>query len=383
MLINKYKPKTIDDCMFHHDKRILIKNMCINTEVPHLIFYGPKGSGKKTLIDVLLRELYKDNVDKVYYHTYNVMGSGNKITQTDIRQSNCHMIIEPTNTNFDKYLIQTVVREYLKKPITLFFGQKNTMFKTIIINNVDNLSYYAQTSLRRTIELNSNKCRFIMWTRSLSKVMAPLRSRCFCMCVKYPSDSECLEFLLDIVRKENLKLTLRDYKQILDKSKNNIKFILWYLELYKRKITYETHYDVINDIIFELLLTTELRYVKEIELIVYNVVTSMVASSTVMIDQVNKLVSANNISEESKYKIIKITASIDYQYTRNRREIIHFRNFVIKVMYILHNDTNFKPIKADEANIMKFIKNNIKTTNKKEINKEEKDEEDSETINYD
>jgi len=103
MLINKYKPKTIDECTFHYDQRILIKNMCMNNEVPHLIFYGPKGSGKKTLIDVLLRELYKENMDKIYYQTYDVTGSGNKIIPMQIRQSNCHMVIEPTNTNFDKY----------------------------------------------------------------------------------------------------------------------------------------------------------------------------------------------------------------------------------------------------------------------------------------
>lgn len=381
MLINKYKPATIDECVFHEDKRILIKNMCMNNEVPHLIFYGPKGCGKKTLIEVLLRELYKDNMDKIYYHTYNVTGSGNKIIPIDVRQSNCHMIIEPTNTNFDKYLIQDVVREYLKKPATFVFGRKSTIFKTIIINNVDNLSYYAQTSLRRTIELNSGKCRFIMWTRSLSKVMAPLRSRCFCMCIKYPNKKECFKFLLDIASKEQLDLSYQDYQIITEKSKNNIKTMLWYLELFKYKVSYDTPYDMIMDVLFKLLLTCELKYIKEIELIVYNVVITIMSSSNVMIDQVNKLLMSNFISEESKETIIKTAASIDYNYTRNRREIIHFGNFVIKVMNTLYHDPTFTSKRIDDAYLKKFIKNNIKTINKKDIDVD--DLTDSNGLNYD
>lgn len=381
MLINKYKPKTIDECVFHEDIRILIKNMCTNNEVPHLIFYGPKGVGKKTLIEVLLRELYKSNMDQIYYQTYNVTGSGNKIIPIDVRQSNCHMIIEPTNTNFDKYLIQDVVREYLKKPATFIFGKKSTIFKTIIINNVDNLSYYAQTSLRRTIELNSGKCRFIMWTRSLSKVMAPLRSRCFCMCVKYPSKEQCFKFLLEVAGYEQLFLTCNDYNTILDKSKNNIKTMLWFLELYKYKVSFETPYDMIMDILFKLLLTCELKYIKEIELIVYNVVITIMSSSNVMIDLVNKLLASELISEESKQTIIKTAANIDYNYTRNRREIIHFGNFVIKVMNTLYNDPTFVSKRIDDAYLKKFIKIYIKTTNKKDM---DDDLNDSATgLNYD
>jgi len=366
MLINKYKPKTIDDCSFHEEKRILIKNMCMNNEVPHLIFYGPKGSGKKTLIEVLLRELYKENMDKIYYQTYNVTGSGNKIIPIDVRQSNCHMVIEPTNTNFDKYLIQDVIREYLKKPATCVFGRKSTIFKTIIINNLDNLSYYAQTSLRSTIEQNSSKCRFIMWTRSLSKVMAPLRSRCFCMCIKSPSDTECFKFLLEISNFEKLKLSYDDYTTILDKSKNNIKTILWYLELFKHNVGFETSYDLIIDILFKLVLTCELKYIKEIELIVYNVVTTIMPSSSVMIELVNKLLAYEAISVSSKETIIKIAANVDYNYTRNRREIIHFENFITKVMSTLYNDEKFIIVPIDEAYLTNFIKNNIKTTNKKD-----------------
>jgi len=352
----------------------------MNNEVPHLIFYGPKGSGKKTLIDVLLRELYKENMDKIYYQTYDVTGSGNKIIPMQIRQSNCHMVIEPTNTNFDKYLIQDVVREYLKKPATFVFGKKSTMFKTIIINNVDNLSYYAQTSLRRTIELNSGKCRFIMWTRSLSKVMAPLRSRCFCLCIKYPTEEECFNFLLDITGKERLHLGYDDYKTIMTKSKNNIKTMLWNLELFRNDMTYDTHYDLIIDILYKLLLTCQLKYIKEMELIVYNVVTTIMTSISVMIDLMNKLLNEENICEESKYAIVKITANVDYNYTRNRREIHHFENFVIRVMNVLFNDKTFKATRIDETYLKKFIKNNIKTTNKKDTDLD--DLNDSNCLNY-
>jgi replication factor C subunit 3/5 len=36
-----------------------------NGDCPHLLFYGPPGAGKKTLIIGLLRELYGPPVEKV------------------------------------------------------------------------------------------------------------------------------------------------------------------------------------------------------------------------------------------------------------------------------------------------------------------------------
>ena len=90
----QYRPRTLDDLVIHKDiGDSLRKLVCVapttdvprlghmgtvvlcNTplgslqvssgDCPHLLFYGPPGAGKKTLIISLLREIYGPAVEKV------------------------------------------------------------------------------------------------------------------------------------------------------------------------------------------------------------------------------------------------------------------------------------------------------------------------------
>ena len=182
--------------------------MSKDESIPHIIFYGPEGSGKKTIINIFLELLYDKNVHNVTNTIYKVTGSGNTSKDVVIKQSNYHIVIEPNNNNFDRYLIQDVVKEYAKRmPLNVF--SKHKAFKTVVINNVDNLSFYAQTSLRRTMELYSNTCRFIMWSCSLSKVIDPLISRSYCFQIASPKREELFDYIYHISVKENLQLDLK------------------------------------------------------------------------------------------------------------------------------------------------------------------------------
>ena len=231
-IVDKYVPKTIDNVIIHKDELAILKKMSEDESIPHLIFYGPEGSGKKTIIDLFLTMIYDEQVTKTNDSEYKVSGSGNNSTEVVIKQSNYHIIIEPNNNNFDRYLIQDVVKEYAKKVPLNVFGTKKT-FKMVLINNVDNLSYYAQTSLRRTMEKFSGNCRFIMWCKSLSRVIDPIRSRCYCFRIKAPSDNEMLELMANVSFKESIKLNLSDYNEIISTANGNIKKALWFLQLKK------------------------------------------------------------------------------------------------------------------------------------------------------
>ena len=195
--VDKHVPQNVDDLVFHKKELELLKKMSQDESIPHIIFYGPDGAGKKTLIRLFLEMLYDSEVNKLDDSIYKVSGSGNSNTDIIIKQSNYHIVIEPNNTNFDRYLIQDVVKEYAKKvPLNVFTAKK--CFKTVLINNVDNLSYYAQTSLRRTMEKYSSTCRFIMWCKSLSRVIDPIRSRCYCFRIPAPSDGDMIELIAHV-----------------------------------------------------------------------------------------------------------------------------------------------------------------------------------------
>jgi len=248
-LVDKYTPSNLDDNYFHHNiiekLGVMSKDMCI----PHIIFYGPSGSGKKTLINIFLEMLYGKGINNTEYVTYKVKGSGNNTTLVPVKQSYNHIVIEPGNNNFDRYLVQEIVKTYASRQLVNMFGTKKP-FKVVLINNIGNMSYYAQTALRRTMEVYSGSCRFIIWCRTLSKVIDPLKSRCMCIRVQSPENSDIFKFIYRISVAEEIKLKAMDYVDIIRKSDHNIKKAVWELELKKLGIPSETTYqDTIKQIV--------------------------------------------------------------------------------------------------------------------------------------
>lgn len=329
--IDKYTPKKIEDIFFHKDKYEKLKVMSKDESIPHIIFYGPEGCGKKTMINLFLETLYDKSVHDLMDSTYNVNGSGNSTNQVIIKQSNYHIVIEPNNNNFDKYLIQDVVKEYARKmPLGVFSSEK--IFKTVFINNIDNLSYYAQTSLRRTFEKYSSTCRFIMWSRSLSKVIDPLRSRCTCFGISSPSEMELLEFIVRTSIKEKIYLNYNQYNEILEKSEGNIKKALWFLELSSLNMTFNTTYDDVIKKIIKLLLLSNLEKIKDIREYVYNILITNIPGKEIIKDIIIAMIKNDNLSEICKINLIKIAESSETNLAQGRRDITHLEKFMVGVM---------------------------------------------------
>ena len=346
-LIDKYTPKVLDDAFFHGELLNMLKTMSTDESIPHMIFYGPPGSGKKTIINLFLEMIYDKDVHQLEDCVYKVVGSGNKITEVVVKQSNYHIIIEPNNNNFDRYLIQDIVKEYAKRiPLDVFKTKK--VFKTVLINCVDNLSYYAQTSLRRTMEKYSGTCRFIMWCRSLSRVIDPLKSRCLCFRVASPTYAELFEWVLTVCAYENIKLSLKDNIKIVEEAKGNIKFALWNIELLRSGLFGKNMYLQTVKQISDLICEVKIDNLQTIRTLLYNVMITNVSSTEIIKDVMFKICESPLIQNESKYKIIEITAKYEHNLTRGRRDIVHLIGFVATTMKIIF----------DERNKVKVLENN-------------------------
>lgn len=338
--VDKYSPKTIDDAIIHKDELKKLQRMSKDESIPHLIFYGPEGCGKKTMINHFLEMIYGPSVNKIVEILYTVTGSGNSVQQIPIKQSPFHIIIEPNNNNFDRYLIQDVVKEYAKKVPNVFTNSR--CFKIVLINNIDNLSYYAQTSLRRTMELYSDTCRFIMWSRSLSKVIDPLRSRCYCFRLKSPTQADLMEILLRISTIEKVDMKLEDYDDIISRADSNIKTALWLLELKKFNESFKTSYDDIIDTIISYITSYNLNNLQHIRLLLYKIMITNISGTQIIKDLVKKLLEIKDISFECKIEIPEISAKFEHNLIRGRREIIHLEAFINDVMFTLAKNNNFE-----------------------------------------
>ena len=63
----------------------------------------------------------------------------------------------------------------------------------VIIDQADELTREAQAALRRTMEKHTSTMRLILCCNSLSKIIAPVRSRCLLIRVARPSEREVMK----------------------------------------------------------------------------------------------------------------------------------------------------------------------------------------------
>ena len=118
-------------------------------KIPHLIFHGTSGSGKRTIVNNFLNMIYDENKPRM--------------------KSNI-MIVNCAHGKGIKF-----IRDELK-----FFAKTNiqsnngTLFKTIVLINADNLTIDAQSALRRCIEQFSFNTRFFIIIENKHKLLKPI-----------------------------------------------------------------------------------------------------------------------------------------------------------------------------------------------------------------
>ena len=306
----------------------------------HLIIYGPSGSGKDYIINKLLYSFFgKANVELKDIE-YTLMGYSNLKTKIMIKQSKNHIVIEPNSNGFDKYLIQEIIKDYSKSNMLNILKQSKN-FKIIIINKIDNLSYYAQASLRRTLEKYSDTCKFILVSDQLSKIIEPLRSRCIMLRVPLPDNTEIINKLLYISFKEKFNISFNKITEIVNKSDNKINIAVWLLEIFSYNIDYNINWETIIDKIINLIFSSINNnnkihiIIKKIRVKFYLLFITNIPTQIIIKKIMNKLLNKvyNNIL---KYNIINITSIFENRLNQGTRHIIHIEAYVIKLIELFN-----------------------------------------------
>tara|TARA_B100000902_G_C27315507_1_gene921050 strand:- start:1166 stop:1960 length:795 start_codon:yes stop_codon:yes gene_type:complete len=121
--------------------------------IPNIIFYGSNLTGKKSLLEYLIKKIYKtsDNINKYVLIINCSHGKGNI---KFIRENLKHFANTIINVNNENYL-----------------------FKSIILLNADKLTIDAQSALRRCIEIYNYSTRFFIIVDDKCKILKPILSR--------------------------------------------------------------------------------------------------------------------------------------------------------------------------------------------------------------
>ena len=143
--VEKYRPKTIEECILPENIKKTFKDFLNKGEVPNLLLSGPAGCGKTTVAKALCAELGVD--------VYVINGS-------------------------DEGRFLDTVRNNAKNFASTVSLSSDARHKVIIIDEADNTTPDVQLLLRASIEEFSKNCRFIFTCNYKNKIIEPLHSRC-------------------------------------------------------------------------------------------------------------------------------------------------------------------------------------------------------------
>jgi replication factor C subunit 3/5 len=233
--VDKYRPKQLNKVELHPHITIQLQKMSESGNIPHLLFYGPSGSGKKTRIITLLKEIYGSGIEKikVEHRTIKIPNKSTTIELVTVA-SNYHIEMNPSDSgNQDRIVVQEIIKEIAQSQPLDISNQKP--FKVVVLNEVDKLSKDAQHALRRTMEKYISSCRLILCCNSTSKVIEPVKSRCLAIRIPAPTNDEISQILSSIAKKEGLNVPNEIIKKILEQSNRNLRRAILIFEAAKTK----------------------------------------------------------------------------------------------------------------------------------------------------
>ena len=140
------------DESIHADIKANLRDKASKKSIPHMIFHGPSGSGKRTIVNWFIRLIYKNDrqlITEYVMHADCAHGKGIKFVREQV-----------------KFFAKTNLRLTDEAP-----------FKTIVLTNADKLTTDAQSALRRIIEVFSHSTRFFVVVEQKFKMLLPILSR--------------------------------------------------------------------------------------------------------------------------------------------------------------------------------------------------------------
>jgi len=339
LMVDEYRPKDMKSLDVHTDTTARLERIAKSQDFPHLLFYGPSGAGKKTRVMALLREHYGVGVSRLRIEQRSVQATSSKTIDVSVLVSPYHIEVNPAEAGvYDRAVVMNLVKELAESaPLMDTAGKRG--FKVVVISEVDRLTRTAQQALRRTMEKYMSTCRLILVATSLSRVMAPLRSRCLAIRVPLPSTEEVGTVLSNVAKKEKFVLPEGVSAEIVQRSGRNMRRALLCLEATKvqRKVlqdgmaVFVPEWErFVAEIATEICHEQTPKRVWEVRGKLYELLTNCIPPEEILERLILELL--KHVDSPTQIRVASAAAHYDHALRTGSRPIIHLEAFVCEFM---------------------------------------------------
>jgi len=315
--VEKYRPRILDDVVNQVGIVKRLKQFVKDRSMPHLIFAGPAGTGKTTSALCMVRELYGRKMAP-------------NITFLELNASDARGID----------VIRTYIKDFAKaRP------PRDIPFKTLILDEADNMTAPAQQALRRTMEKYTKNCRMILICNYSNKIIPPIQSRCVVFRFSSLNNDDIKERIKYIAKQEKITLVPNGLNALVNVSRGDCRRAVNYLQscgTISKKIDQDLVFrvagEVPSDKIMEILQTAIEGQLQLSIKLLKDLIKEYGLSGRNIIKNIHREIYKLNVSEDLKIELTKLLAEFEYRLSQGGTEEIQLQALLAKIVLM----QNFK-----------------------------------------